>query len=114
MGAFVIRGWIRMPSPERFDGAVATIGLDDVTMIDAPSVRIAETSIAPVQGLRDRIPFELTVDDGGLQSSNSYILSAEIWRSGKRALSPGDFATTAAYPWRIGDAGEHILDVARV
>jgi uncharacterized lipoprotein YbaY len=114
MGAFVIRGWIRLPSPEQLDGAVATIGLDDVTMLDASSVRVAETSIDPVHGLNDRIPFQLTVDESRLQSSNAYILSAAIWRSGKRALSPGDFATTAAYPWTVGDSQEHILDVTRV
>ena len=38
-----IRGWIELPSPQSFVGATAIVGLDDVTLIDALSTRIAET-----------------------------------------------------------------------
>ena len=69
-------------------------GLDNVSMIDARSVRIAETVIAPVSGTLDRIPFSLTVTEP-VSKSASYTLSAEIRRSRPGALSRGDFLTTA-------------------
>ena len=95
MGTVVIRGWIRLPSRQVFDDAVAIVGLDDVSKIDAPSVRIAETIIDPIRGLHDRIPFSLAAEER-LLTSNSYVLAVEIRGSGKRALGPGDFLTTQA------------------
>ena len=54
-----IRGWIALPSPQWFDGATAIVGLDDVTLIDALSKRVAETVIEGISGQQDRIPFSL-------------------------------------------------------
>jgi uncharacterized lipoprotein YbaY len=115
MGTLTIRGWIRLPSPQPFHDAVAIVGLDDVTRIDAPSVRIAEIIIDPICGLRDRIPFCLTAEES-LLASGSYVLTAEIRRSGKRALSRGDFLTTAAVPWTVGNHGDkvEVLDVNQI
>ena len=113
MGTFTIHGWIRLPSPQPFDDAVAIVGLDDVSRIDTRSVRIAETVIDPIRGLQERIPFCLVAEEG-LLTSDSYVLSAEIRRSGKRALSPGDFLTTAAFPWTVGDRNVKVIDVSQI
>ena len=46
MSEIAVRGWISTSvSRTLFDGAVAIVGLDDATLIDAPSQRLAETVI---------------------------------------------------------------------
>jgi len=107
-----IRGLIRLPSLQRFEDAVAIVGLDDVSMIDAPSVRVAETRVEPIRGLCDRIPFCLTANET-LLTSDSYVLAAEIRRSGKEGLAKGDFLTTAAFPWVKGD-DDKVIDVEQI
>lgn len=115
MGTLTIRGWIRLPSPQLFHDAVAIVGLDDVTSIDAPAVRVVEIIIDSICGLQDRIPFCLTTEES-LLPAGSYVLAAEIRRSGKRALSRGDFLTTAAVPWTAGNHGDQVevLDVKQI
>jgi len=113
MGAREIRGFIRLPSPQQFNGAVAVVSLDDVSMIDAPSVRVAETTIDVIDGKHDRIPFRFTVDEQ-LLSSDSYVLAAEVRRSSKFQLIPGDFLTTVAFPWTPHHGGEQVLDVVKI
>ncbi|WP_291869132.1 YbaY family lipoprotein [Bradyrhizobium sp.] len=113
MATFTITGWIRLPSSQWLDGATAIVGLDDVSTIDAPSVRIAETVIAPVSGTLDRIPFSLAVPKR-LPTSASYTLSAEIRRSGPGALRRGDFLSTTAIPWTEGDVDGNIIDVRQI
>jgi hypothetical protein len=110
---FSINGWIRLPAPQLLDGATAIVGIDDVSMIDARSVRVAETVIAPVSGTLDRIPFSLAVPES-LPRSASYRLSAEIRRSRPEALSRGDFLTTTAVPWTEGKLEGHVVDVCPI
>ena len=112
MKTVTIRGWIRLPSPQQFDGAVLIVGLDDVSKIDALSVGIAETVIDPVRGLCDRIPFCLTAE-ASLLTRGSYVLTAEIRHAG-RALTRGDFLTTAAFPWAVGDRDDQVIDVTPI
>ncbi|HEV7409515.1 MAG TPA: hypothetical protein VGO01_13605 [Bradyrhizobium sp.] len=113
MATFTITGSIRLPAPQLLDGATAIVGLDNVSMIDARSVRIAETIIAPITGTLDRIPFSLTVTEP-LPRSASYTLSAEIRRSGAAALSRGDFLTTTAFPWTEGALEGNVIDVRQI
>jgi uncharacterized lipoprotein YbaY len=113
VGTFVIRGWIRLPSPQVFDDAVAIVGLDDVSKIDAPSIRVAEAIIRPIGGLLDRIPFYLTIDPN-LRASDSYVLTAEIRCSKKERLSPGDFLATTAFPWSVSDRTDKTIDVSQI
>jgi uncharacterized lipoprotein YbaY len=113
MSRTIIRGWIQLPSPQSFDGAVAIVGLDDVTQIDAPSKRLAETAIQPIKGSVDRIPFRLEAE-GELPTRNSYVLAAEIRCSGEGRIRPGDFLTTVAVPWTPGSAGDHAVEVKRI
>ena len=87
MSKIIIRGWIQLPSPQSFDGAVAVVGLDDVTLIDALSRRVAETVIAGISGRQGRIPFSLDVHRD-FQASDSYVLAAEIRCSGEQKLRP--------------------------
>ncbi len=113
MGTFIIRGWIMLPSPKQFEHAIAIVGLDDVSKTDAPSIRIAETVIEPISGLVDRIPFRLTLDPD-LLGCDAYVLTAEIRQSRGRRLSPGDFLTTAAFPWAVGDCSDQVIDVSQI
>ena len=113
MATFTITGSIRLPSAQLLDRATAIVGLDDVSMIDARSVRIAETVIAPVSGTLDRIPFSLTVTEP-VSKSASYTLSAEIRRSKPGALSRGDFLTTAAFPWTEGKVEGNVIEVRQI
>jgi hypothetical protein len=96
-----------------FENAVAIVRLNDVSKIDAPSVCIAESIIDPIHGLRDRIPFSLAPDKK-LLASHSYVLAAEIRLSGGRPLRPGDFLTTAAFPWTVNDRGDKLIDVSEI
>ena len=113
MSTISIRGWIQLPSRHEFERAVATVGLDDVTQIDAPSKRIAETVIEPITGFLDRIPFCLEAE-GNLSTHNSYVLKAEIRRSQEMKLRPGDFLTVVAVPWLPGDTGGNALPVKQI
>jgi uncharacterized lipoprotein YbaY len=113
MSKITIRGWIQLPASHLFDGAVAIVGLDDVTRIDAPSIRVAETIIEPICGSRDRIPFCMT-SEGDLSARKSYVLAAEIRCSGEERLRPGDFLTTVAVPWTVGGTHGNIVEVSRI
>lgn len=109
---FTIKGSIALPSARLFEDAVAIVGLDDVSRIDLPSVRVAEMVI-PVRGSQHRILFRLTAEDSSL-TGDSFVLSAEIRTSEKNRLRPGDFLTTTAYPWRRDDSGEMLLQVRQI
>ncbi len=108
-----IRGWIQLPSPQLFDGATAIVGLDDVTLIDARSTRIAETVIDGINGRQERIPFSLEAQ-WEFRARDSYVLAAEIRRSGGDRLAVGDFATTVAVPWTVDRTDGNAVPVTRV
>lgn len=113
MPEIIVRGWIELPARELFTAAVAVVGIDDVTKIDAPSRRVAETVVEPVNGWQDRIPFSLKVQ-GEVSARNSYVLSAEIRRFGEKDLRPGDFLTTVAVPWTAAETGRNVVPVSRI
>jgi uncharacterized lipoprotein YbaY len=113
MNTFAITGWIRLSSPQSFEDAVAIVGLDDVTRLDVPSLRVAEAFIDHVNGVMDRISFRLTLP-GCLSKFASYVLSAEIRRSGGSSLRSGDFLTVAAHPWTHGRLDGNVIDVNQI
>jgi len=108
-----IRGWIVLPLPQWFDGATAIVGLDDVTLIDALSTRIAQTVIEGISGRQDRIPFSLEAQ-WDFRGRDSYVLAAEIRRSGGDRLAPSDFLTTVAVPWTVDRTEGNSVPVTRV
>lgn len=114
MPEVTIRGWVTLASPQRFDGAVAIVGLDDVTHVDADSTRVAQVVVEPLNGVHARIPFALTVDTDALRASASYVLAAEIRTSGKDELSRGDYLSTAAHPWSTANDREATIPVQRI
>lgn len=109
-----IRGVIALPSPRRFDRAVAIVDLEDVTLVDDYSKRIAEVVINPLDGVHDRIPFSLTVDAGDLSPASSYALTAEIRMTRSDELSRGDFLSTAAHPWPAASDREVTIMVQQI
>lgn len=113
MSKTTISGSIRLPARQSFTNAVAIVGLDDVTLVDAPSRRIAETVIEPVDGSLERIPFRLETQ-ATFPAGKAYVLSAEIRRSGETRIGPGDFVTTVAVPWAPGAAGDTDVPVSRI
>jgi uncharacterized lipoprotein YbaY len=108
-----IRGWIELPSPQSFDGATAIVGLDDVTLIDALSTRIAETVIEGISGRQDRIPFHLEAQ-WDFRSRDSYVLAAEIRGAGRDRPGPGDFLTTVTVPWTVDQTDGNSVPVTRI
>jgi uncharacterized lipoprotein YbaY len=114
MSEVTIRGWVTLAAPEHFDDAVAIVGLDDVTHVDAESTRIAEVVIEPLRGVHARIPFSLSVDANALRASSSFTLTAEIRTTRKEALSRGDFLSTAAHPWSAASDREATIPVQRI
>jgi hypothetical protein len=84
-----------------------------VTRIDAPSRRVAETIIEPIYGSQNRIPFRMEAE-GHFPAGNSYVLAAEIRCSGQERLRPGDFLTTVAVPWTIGNTHANVVEVRRI
>ena len=72
--------------------AVVTIQLADVSIADAPSSTIAETTIE-VHDKQVPIPFELTYDSSAISSDRMYAVRATI-RDGDTLM----FTTTSSYP----------------
>ena len=68
------------------------------------SKRVAETVIEGISGRQDRIPFSLEAQ-WDFRARDSYVLAAEIRRSGGDRLAPGDFLTTVAVPWTVDQDG---------
>jgi len=113
MSEIIVRGWIELPGRELLDRAVAIVVLDDVTMIDSPAVRVAETVIEGISGWQDKIPFSLEVR-GELSVRSSYVLSAQIRQFGAKDLRPGDFLTTVAVPWAATETSGNLVPVSRI
>jgi uncharacterized lipoprotein YbaY len=113
MSEVAIDGWIELPAPHAFNDAVAVVGLDDVTYVDAPARRVMETVVAPIIGSQARIPFSMR-GDVDVSERRRYVLAAVIYGSGERRLQPGDFLTTAAHPWTAGAGHDNVLRVSRI
>jgi uncharacterized lipoprotein YbaY len=103
-----LAGVVRLDRAERLDGAVLIVALHDVTYVDAPSRVVAERRYDALSGIHSEIPFYLAVP-AALPSGASYALKAEIRRSDRNELMPGDYLSTAAHPWMPGETRAVIL-----
>ena len=88
-------------------GATVTVRLIDVSLADAPSQTIAETTIRPRGQVP--VPFVLRYDDRDIRGRRSYALSAEI-RDRDRLL----FTTTQRYSVLTGGRDNTDLVLERV
>lgn len=88
-------------------GATVTVRLIDVSLADAPSQTIAETTIRPRGQVP--VPFVLRYDDRDIRGRRSYALSAEI-RDRDRLL----FTTTRRYSVLTGGRDDTDLVLERV
>lgn len=88
-------------------GATVTVRLIDVSLADAPSQTIAETTIRPRGQVP--VPFVLRYDDRDIRGRRSYALSAEI-RDRDRLL----FTTTRRYSVLAGGRDDTDLVLERV
>ncbi len=103
-----ISGFVRLERPAEFDLALLVVALHDVTYVDAPSRIVAERVYERISGHRDEIPFRLSLPEN-LPVSASYALKAEIRRSARAALRPGDYLSIAAHPWSPGETSAVIV-----
>lgn len=87
-------------------GATVIVRLIDVSLADAPSQTIAETTIRPRGQVP--VPFVLRYDDRDIRGRRSYALSAEI-REGDRLL----FTTTRRYSVLAGGRDDTDLVLER-
>lgn len=76
------------------------VRLEDTTMMDGPSIVIAETLLRLESGAQFPAPFRLAVPDGRLEPNRQYTLSARGRR--KDSADFRDFGTVEAFPWRAG------------
>lgn len=114
MSDFRIHGRILLPASEQAREGVAIVGLDDVTVIDSLSRRIAEQVIDPLPSRATEIRFSLQVPASLVLDAASYSLAAEIRTSSRKSLSPGDYLSTVSHPWSPGDDAEHLIQVQRI
>lgn len=98
MATITIRGSVCLPGPRRLYDAELIVVLNDVLMLDAPAIRVAETRIRPLDGMHETVSFTLSFDETNLKHPTC-ILSAEIHQFAHDRLAPGDFLTTVSYPW---------------
>ena len=78
-------------------GATVTVQLLDVSLADAPAMKIAEVVITPEGQVP--VPFEIAYDDGAIVPNGRYTLAARI-EAGEQLL----FINAAAYPVLTGGA----------
>lgn len=88
-------------------GATVTVQLLDVSLADAPAMKIAEVVITPEGQVP--VPFEIAYDDGAIVPNGRYALAARIEAAGRLL-----FINAAAYPVLTGGADATEILVQRV
>ncbi|MBA1144092.1 YbaY family lipoprotein [Mesorhizobium neociceri] len=78
-----------------------SVRLEDTTMLDAPSIVMAETHYRLEPGSTQPVAFVLSVPDEAVEERRQYTLSA---RAGYLPAGADDasFGTVLSYPWRLG------------
>lgn len=101
---------------DSFTNAIATVSLEEVSRIDAPSTTIATQVILHVQhqrGMEQRVPFILEV--GAIDPRLRYSMRAHISLQGSEQIHVGDYVTVQSYPVQIaGDSQPISIAVRRV
>ena len=86
------------------------IRLEDTTMLDAPSVVMAETHCRLEPGSAQPVAFVLAVPDAAVERRRQYTLSARAGYLPAGADDPS-FGTVLSYPWRLGSKTPQLLQL---
>lgn len=100
MRALDILGVIELARGPGDEGVDVRVRLEDTTMMDGPSIVIAETLLRLVPGAPMPAPFRLAVPVERIDPRRQYTLSARGRRVGSTHFR--DFGTVESYPWRVG------------
>jgi uncharacterized lipoprotein YbaY len=97
-------------------GATIYVRLEDVSLADAPSIRLAEQVIRDVtlRGPgRVTVPFSV---QGSINDPNGqYVISVHVDLNGNGLVEPGDYITTESYPIPTpGETTRMLVTVRRV
>lgn len=109
-----IHGTAVFEHPIRLTNGVLRVRLIDVDRIDAPSISIAEGTVRPLTGEPvSEVPFSFDVDDN-LLHRRRYELAAHLDLDVDGSVSPGDFVTMEAFPWRPDDRAPACIRLRQV
>ncbi|RDJ05062.1 YbaY family lipoprotein [Rhizobium grahamii] len=102
----VIHGSVLISAQAPIEAMEIRVRLEDTTMLDGPSLTIAETYCRVAPGQVAPIDFELVVPEERIDQRRRYSLSA-------RAEIPGEalFATVQSYPWLAHEEKFHRLEM---
>jgi eight-cysteine-cluster-containing protein len=112
---YVVHGAVELTGtvPD-LSNALITIGIDDVSLADAPSVRIAEITLRGVQS--SPIDFNLSGCMNPEGFGRDYTVSVHVDLNGDRTIDAGDFITMESFPVLrdIGPSDEVVHDFVNV
>ena len=111
MSAPDIVGTIDLPGEPVEEVLDVRIRFEDTTMMDGPSVVIAETLMRLERGAQLPVHFRLAVPDDRLEPRRQYTLSAR----GRLGASSDfrDFGTVEAFPWSASTKALHRLSMKK-
>jgi uncharacterized lipoprotein YbaY len=112
MSAPEIMGTVELPSCSLKEPIEVQVRLEDTTMLDAPSVIIAETSCRLGPGSPATARFALFVADEALDARRDYTLSARGDLPGR--AGPRRFGTVQSYPWHSRSNRANRLELRRL
>lgn len=107
-----ILGTVEFSSHPLTESVDVRVRLEDTTMLDAPSIVIAETWCRIDPGSPARSNFSLSVPDEALDERRDYTLSAHSEGAG-RAVRPR-FGTVQSYRWSIGSGRPNRLELHKL
>lgn len=111
MSAPEILGTVEFASHPPAEPLEVRVRLEDTTMLDAPSIVIAETSCRLAPGA-PAARFTLTVADEALDARRDYTLSARGELPG--AAGTRRFGTVRSHPWPMRSDGGNRLELHRL
>lgn len=96
----IVRGEVLVPSDRAPDDAAELIVVvEDVSRADAPSAVLGEFRLAhPHLEPGVAVPFEVEVEEEGIDPRGSYSIRAYVDVSGSGEVEPGDLLSTQSYP----------------
>ncbi|WP_275791447.1 YbaY family lipoprotein [Pararhizobium gei] len=95
-----ILGMVELAQGPVAEGLDVRVRFEDTTMMDGPSIVIAETMVRLAPGAAASARFRLAVPAGRLDTRRHYTLSARGRRAGSSDFR--DFGTVQSYSWRAG------------
>ncbi|MGO8023920.1 YbaY family lipoprotein [Rhizobium leguminosarum] len=107
-----IAGTIDILAPQRNAPLLVRVRLEDTTMMDAPSLTVAETAYQLEPGADLPVPFSLSVSDDAIDRRHAYTLSARAGFVGEG--EPARYGTVESYPWSLDDNKPSRLELRRL